>query len=157
MGFSYRIYLDCCCLNRPFDEQNQERIRLESEAILFILSRCQSAQWSLITSDVLDVELQQISDIDRYQKINILLRIATIRITYTLDLEQRAKALQEFGISDYDALHIASAEKGMADIFLTTDDRLHKKANRLGSLIKIKVNNPLQWLANILQEEQSNA
>jgi hypothetical protein len=29
-----RIYLDACCLNRPFDDQTQERIRLESEAVL---------------------------------------------------------------------------------------------------------------------------
>jgi hypothetical protein len=28
-----RIYLDACCLNRPFDNQSQERVRLESEAI----------------------------------------------------------------------------------------------------------------------------
>ena len=28
------IYLDVCCLNRPFDDQTQERIRLESEAVL---------------------------------------------------------------------------------------------------------------------------
>jgi hypothetical protein len=36
---SPRIYLDVCCLNRPFDDQCQERIRLESEAILLILER----------------------------------------------------------------------------------------------------------------------
>jgi len=27
-----RVYLDLCCLNRPFDDQTQERIRLETEA-----------------------------------------------------------------------------------------------------------------------------
>ena len=29
-----RIYLDNCCYNRPFDEQTQLRIRLETEAKL---------------------------------------------------------------------------------------------------------------------------
>ena len=31
-----KIYLDNCCFNRPFDDQTQERIHLESEAILMI-------------------------------------------------------------------------------------------------------------------------
>ncbi|MGQ0592841.1 MAG: PIN domain-containing protein, partial [Gammaproteobacteria bacterium] len=26
-----RIYLDACCLNRPFDDQQQDRVRLEAE------------------------------------------------------------------------------------------------------------------------------
>lgn len=29
-----RIYLDCCCLQRPLDDQTQPRIRLEAEAVL---------------------------------------------------------------------------------------------------------------------------
>lgn len=31
-----RIYLDNCCYNRPYDEQGQLRIRLETEAKLRI-------------------------------------------------------------------------------------------------------------------------
>lgn len=27
-----KVYLDACCLNRPFDDQTQGRIRLEAEA-----------------------------------------------------------------------------------------------------------------------------
>ena len=29
-----KIYLDVCCLNRPFDDQTQDRIHLESEAVV---------------------------------------------------------------------------------------------------------------------------
>jgi len=32
-----RVYLDVCCLNRPFDDQSQERIRVESDAVELIL------------------------------------------------------------------------------------------------------------------------
>lgn len=32
------IYLDMCCLKRPFDDQSQPRIRLESEAVLTLLA-----------------------------------------------------------------------------------------------------------------------
>lgn len=28
-----KIYLDNCCLNRPFDDQSNLRVRLESEAV----------------------------------------------------------------------------------------------------------------------------
>lgn len=31
-----RIYLDNCCYNRPFDDQSQIRIALESQAKLYI-------------------------------------------------------------------------------------------------------------------------
>ncbi|MFN0197095.1 MAG: PIN domain protein, partial [Planctomycetaceae bacterium] len=31
-----RIYLDNCCFNRPFDDQRQIRVRLETEAKLCI-------------------------------------------------------------------------------------------------------------------------
>jgi hypothetical protein len=32
------IYLDMCCLNRPFDDQSQPRIRLDAEAVLALLA-----------------------------------------------------------------------------------------------------------------------
>jgi hypothetical protein len=52
-----KIYLDVCCLNRPFDDQLQDRVHLESEAILTILSHCLNADWNLIGSEVIDVEI----------------------------------------------------------------------------------------------------
>ena len=47
-----RIYLDVCCLNRPFDGQRQDRIRLESEAVLLILGYCEAGTWQWISSAV---------------------------------------------------------------------------------------------------------
>jgi hypothetical protein len=34
MSKQYKIYLDACCLNRPFDDQTQSRIYLEAQAIM---------------------------------------------------------------------------------------------------------------------------
>ena len=31
-----KLYLDNCCFNRPFDDQSQLLVRLETEAKLFI-------------------------------------------------------------------------------------------------------------------------
>lgn len=47
-----KLYLDNCCYNRPFDDQTQERIHLESEAILTILQRGQSGIYSIIGSNI---------------------------------------------------------------------------------------------------------
>ncbi|MHC5722065.1 MAG: hypothetical protein ACYTX0_61130, partial [Nostoc sp.] len=59
------IYLDVCCLNRPFDDQSQERVRLESEAIRLILERIVSGEWSWVGSEVLIDEVGQTPDPDR--------------------------------------------------------------------------------------------
>ncbi|WGV24020.1 hypothetical protein [Halotia branconii] len=53
MSKQYKIYLDACCLNRPFDDQAQPRIYLEAQAVMTILSQCQSATWKLINSSAL--------------------------------------------------------------------------------------------------------
>jgi hypothetical protein len=57
-----KIYLDVCCLNRPFDDQTQHRIRLESEAVIAILDCCQSKDWQLVGSEVIDFEISQTPD-----------------------------------------------------------------------------------------------
>ncbi len=57
-----KIYLDTCCLNRPFDDQTQERVRLEAEAVLAILSRIEKGEWNWIGSDVLADEIEQTPD-----------------------------------------------------------------------------------------------
>lgn len=43
-----KIYLDNCCFNRPFDDQIQIRIRLESEAKLKIQEEIQKGHVKLI-------------------------------------------------------------------------------------------------------------
>ena len=48
-----KIYLDNCCFNRPFDDQSQIRIRLESEAKLTIQELIQTGELSLVWSYIL--------------------------------------------------------------------------------------------------------
>ncbi|CAG1022686.1 Antitoxin YefM [Methylococcales bacterium] len=45
-----KIYLDACCLNRPYDDQTQDRIHLESEAILTIFKHIEAGDWEWIVS-----------------------------------------------------------------------------------------------------------
>ena len=149
MSDNYRIYLDACCLNRPFDNQTQTRIALETQAILAILSQCESGQWQLITSAALDAELAQTSDLEKLKNIKAILRLAKIKAIASQSIENRSLELIKLGFSSYDAIHVASAEQSRANIFLSTDDRLLKKAKRNIQLIHVPVDNPVQWLLNV--------
>ena len=44
---AYRICLDVCCHNRPFDDLPDDRVRIEADAVLAILSRCRNGVWRL--------------------------------------------------------------------------------------------------------------
>lgn len=156
MSQNYRIYLDACCLNRPFDDQSQPRIAFESRAILTILSQCESAQWRLITSAALDAELEQTPDRERLANVKLMLAIAKIRVVSSQALAGRSHELQKLGFTAYDAAHVASAERGRADVFLSTDDRLIKKAKRHIQLIKVSVENPVSWLMQSIRTEEVN-
>ena len=50
------IYLDNCCFNRPFDDQNQLRIKLEAEAKLKIQEEVRLGNIKLGWSYILDYE-----------------------------------------------------------------------------------------------------
>jgi predicted nucleic acid-binding protein len=156
MNQQYKIYFDACCLNRPFDDQTQFRIYLETQAIITILNKCQAADWKLINSSALISELNQTPDLERLEKVKKLLSIAKIKVIYSPFIKDRTIQLQKLGFLSYDAAHIASAERGLADVFLTTDDRLLKKAQKNSGLINVQINNPVQWLAGVIQTEDSN-
>ena len=67
-----RIYLDVCCLNRPFDDQTQNRIHLEAEAIITIMKFVENGQWDLLNSDSIFYEINKIPDPERKMKVRIL-------------------------------------------------------------------------------------
>jgi hypothetical protein len=49
-------------------------------------------------------------------------------------------------------LHLACAESGSADVFLTTDDQLLRRAASCASLTRMRVENPLQWLEEVSRQ-----
>ena len=51
-----RVYLDNCCYNRPFDEQTQLKVLLETEAKLRVQSFMRHGDVEYVWSDVLDYE-----------------------------------------------------------------------------------------------------
>ena len=142
----YRISLDVCCLNRPFDDWAQPRIRLEAEAVVAILDRVQVGDWLLISSTALVSEIAKTPDIPRRQQVMDLLAAAKIKLAVTAAHIQRAAHLQSLGFKPFDALHIACAEAAHADVLITTDDRLRRRAQTDAKPINLVVQNPLTWM-----------
>lgn len=56
MGKSKRIYLDNCVYNRPFDDQSQRRIFLETMAFIILLELVENGEIETINSDALVYE-----------------------------------------------------------------------------------------------------
>jgi predicted nucleic acid-binding protein len=151
---SMRIYLDVSCLNRPFDDQSQPRIRLESEAITMILAKFDRGVWDQVSSEMVTIEVTANSDEFRRRRVNLLLPGDTATVKLTEATFARAAELETMGLKPADATHVAAAESS-ADVFLTCDDRLLRAAARNASAIHIPVANPLDWIAE--QEDDANA
>ena len=142
-----KIYIDVCCLNRPYDNQTQDRIHLEAEAIMTILKHIELKEWYWISSGVVNYEIAKTTDEERKSRLTSIVRWASEVITVDQSSHNRAREIQhQLGIKAYDALHIACAEQGKADIFLSTDDKLIKASKRKKQALKIEVDNPLIWL-----------
>ena len=146
MVCNMKIYLDVCCLNRPFDEMNQDRIRLEAEAIISILSHCRTGKWSLVNSTAINFEVSKNVDQDKIQRISNMIGLAKEHIKLDESIAKRTRELEDLGFKRFDAFHIAFAEKAQVDVLLTTDDKFEKRASRENIEIQVRVVNPLKWL-----------
>ncbi len=138
-----RLYIDLSCFNRPFDDQGQERIRLETEAVLSILTRLLNGKDTLLWSWALSFENDKHPKSDRRDEIAVWETRSEQLIPATATLEERAFQFESIGIGALDAVHLASAEAGGADILLTCDDALIKRAWRLG--LGLRVLNPVAY------------
>lgn len=119
------------------------------------MKQCQSAQWQLITSVALDTELSQTPNLERLANVKLILAVAKIKVLSSRTVENRSRELQQLGFSSYDAAHVASAERGRADAFLSTDDRLIKRAKRNTRLMQVNVDNPVSWLMQSIELEDN--
>ena len=152
---NWTIYLDTCCLSRPFDNQTQKRIQQETQAIVTIIGFL-ATNWQWIISDFLMVEINRNRNSNQRKATKDLLNYAH-QIVYVSEQEVlRAIHLKSLGFKIQDALHLACAEQSNVDVFLTTDDRLIRKAKsvRVRTELLVQVENPHQWLQGVLENER---
>src|ERR1044071_9007529 len=113
-----KLYLDVSCLNRPFDDQRQARVRLESEAILFILEQVDADKWQYVASEMTVIEIDATEDAERRKRLTALLPSAEDIIELTEPIIQRAEQLHRHGFSTADATHLAAEESTGMVVFL---------------------------------------
>jgi predicted nucleic acid-binding protein len=145
---SYFIYLDVCCLNRPFDDWSYDRNRLEGEAVLKILKQVKSGKYKLVSSEAIEAELRKMTNLDKLKEIRELLKLVDYQIILNEEINKCSQELEKLGFSLYDSFHVACAESAKIDVLLTTDDRLLKKGIKYHNILQVQLENPIIWLMN---------
>ena len=147
-----RLYFDACCVSRLTDNSSQERIHREAEAIEKLIGFATNDPNVWVGSSVLEAEIARNPDSDRRGDGQALLQFVEQIVKLDDIVISRARELQAAGFSEFDALHIACAERGKAEVLLTTDDRLVRRAKRKLGQLSVRVLNPVSFL-----EELDNA
>lgn len=144
-----RIYFDNCSLQRPLDDLTQPRIFLESQAVSEIFLACEIGRFSLIASEILEIELNEMPNPKRKKLARKILALATETILTTREIINRADQFEKRGFAAFDALHLALAEAAQVDYFCTCDDKFLKRAKAQNDL-KIRARSPLELAQEIL-------
>lgn len=124
-----RIYLDNCSYNRPYDDQSQMRIYLETQAKLHIQDMIKKGNLELVTSYVLDYENDRNRSLQKKMAIERFIREYTsiyVSDRSKNEIEKCASEIMKTGIKEKDACHVACAVIAQCKYFITTDDRLLK-------------------------------
>ena len=146
MSKMIRIYLDNCCFNRPYDDQQQTRIHLESLAKLHIQQSIIKNEFNFVWSYVLEYENSK----NPFQLRRETIHKFSYRCVQYVDesnagiITAIARPIAETGVKEKDALHVACAIFSSCDYVLTTDDRLLKYVSE-----QIKIINPLQFVSEM--------
>lgn len=146
-------YLDLCCLNRPFDDQNQLVVRLQTEAKLHIQDQIRQGSFSLVWSAAMDLENDANPDIDRRNAIAAWKAVASVDVELLPEMEVAAEELARMGIKPMDALHVASALSAKAAWLLTTDRGL---LGKMKDDPRIRVADPVDFVRAIQEAGNEN-
>ncbi len=138
-----RLYLDNCCFNRPFDDQNLLTIRLETEAKLHIQIAIRSGNYALGWSYILDYENAANPLAERRSEIQ---KWNTLADSFVLETPSILATMEDYcgkGFKSLDALHLACAQALECDFFLTVDKGILKKSRVIS---KIRIMNPIEFV-----------
>ena len=139
-----RIYLDNCCYNRPYDDQTQLKISLETQAKLYIQDCIKENKFQLAASYVLIFENAKNPYQGKKESILKFLEENTdifIDESYKNEVGNLAEKIMATGIKTADAHHIAAAILAKCDFLITTDKRMLKFVSE-----KIKIVSPIDFI-----------
>lgn len=142
-----RVYLDNCCYNRPYDDQSQLRISLETQAKLRVQEMIKDDQIELASSYTSLYENSRNPYEIKRRTIGKFIEDHTsvyVDESYASAVGELAAAIMATGVKSADAHHAASAIIAGCDYLLTTDDRLLKY-----STDKIQVVDPIEFIKRL--------
>lgn len=142
-----KLYLDLCCLNRPFDDQSQARVALESQAVVLILAKIDRGEHSFCNSAALVVENSLSPRTDVRLEIDVLLERAQIWVGHDKAIDERVAELRKAGFKEFDSYHIAAAESADCDYLVTCDDKFLKAGRRNTAKIRVTVTDPIRLVS----------
>lgn len=138
------LYLDNCCFNRPYDDQSSIKIRLETQAKLYIQQLIKEGVLKLTSSFILALENSQNPNLERKIAINKFISHYSSNYVSAQNadkIKQLSQVIMKSGVKWKDATHIACAIYAKCEYFITTDKRLlNYQTNELSIL------NPLHFI-----------
>jgi predicted nucleic acid-binding protein len=135
--------------NRCFDDQRQLRIRLETAAIEGIFELAEGRALELAWSFMLDYENSLNPQEDKKEWAELLSRLCIHRIVPSPRILALARRLiKSAKIKPRDALHVACAETGGCDYFVTCDDDLVRavQTRRRTPKLRVVATNPVEFI-----------
>jgi predicted nucleic acid-binding protein len=138
-----KVYLDLCSLKRPFDDQSQSRISLETSAVLSLLEAVADGRLEAVRSLAHELENSRNPDLRRAKVVGSWLESLNPLGVTPKQVADKTERLVAAGLATMDAYHLAWAEYLAADVLVTTDDRFLSKANRLTDIIKVRLVDPI--------------
>ena len=137
------IYLDNCAFNRPYDDQSFMRIKLETDAKLYIQDEIKAHHLALAWSYMLDFE----NAMNPFQEHRAQIQQWKIYAETTIEEQENiliaANALLRLGLKKKDAIHLACANALTCHYFITTDDGVLKKRKDVDG---ITIVNPVEFV-----------
>jgi predicted nucleic acid-binding protein len=106
------------------------RIREEAEAVELVLSAVRRGTVELIASEALEKEARRNPSLERRLEAEAFIALASRKVDIDDAIVRRAEGLVALGYGLFDAFHLAAAESASADVLLTADDGLIKRAAR---------------------------
>lgn len=147
------VYLDICCLKRPFDDQRSTRVQLETTAIAALVEQAEGGAIRLIRSPAHVFENDRNPREDRRLATALWLDGAHVDVGLTEQAASRARRLVDLGFGALDALHASFAEEAGAAWLATTDDRLIALGERHRETLKVRIVNPTLLLEELRRGE----
>jgi len=146
-----KIYLDTSVYNRPFDDQSQPRIFIETLSFVVILGMIDTNQLELSTSSVLIYENSRNPFQLRKMWVDNCISYSQHFIKVDLSIKKRAGELEAYSIKPMDSLHIACAEAMNCECFITCDDRIIKRYNG-----HINAQTPINFISEMTERGDEN-